>query len=126
MSIAPDAGEPLSPECQMTGTAYLKCGKLVIENQCQNRDRNQQELHSERVLIAVVCRLELDVHEVQGGIRGADENDLSHEIRKAGVMTLATRVHQRKLLTFISVLYSEMKLDRRSKYRVVYTAANKI
>ena len=57
--------------------AHLENGKLVIQDECQNRDRDQQELHSKRVLIPVISGLELDVHQVQGGIRGADENDLS-------------------------------------------------
>jgi len=58
------------------GPEDLHGGELVVQHQSQQRHRGNQELDPEGVVIAVVGCLELDVHQVDGGGRRGDEEDL--------------------------------------------------
>jgi len=48
---------------------------MVDENR-ETRDRNNQELHSEAVVVAIVCCLELHVDQIDCGISTADVDHL--------------------------------------------------
>lgn len=55
----------------------------MINHQGQNCRRHEQELNPERVMIGVIGGPELDIHEIQGGQRGTNENQLHHGVVQA-------------------------------------------
>lgn len=50
--------------------------ELMVQDQGQQGAGTQQELNPESIMVAVVGGLELDIHQVDGGGRGADKEDL--------------------------------------------------
>lgn len=48
----------------------------MIHQESQPTNRDDQELHSKRVMIPIICRLELKVDQVHGGIRTSDVDNL--------------------------------------------------
>jgi len=54
--------------------------KLVIDQKRNDECRNQQKLNSERVMISIVCRFELEVYQVDSSDRGGQEEQLHHGI----------------------------------------------
>lgn len=48
----------------------------MVHQESQAPNRDDQELHSERVVVPIVGRLELQVDQVHGGVRTSDVDDL--------------------------------------------------
>lgn len=48
----------------------------MVHQESQAPDRDNQELHSERVVIPVICGLELEVDQVDGCVRAPNVDDL--------------------------------------------------
>ena len=48
----------------------------MVHQEGQSSDRNHQELHSEGVMVTVVCGLELGVDQVDSGVCTANIDDL--------------------------------------------------
>lgn len=48
----------------------------MVNQKSQSTDRDDQELHSERVVVPVVSCLELQVDQVHGGVRTSNVDDL--------------------------------------------------
>jgi len=59
---------------------YLKHGKFMINKNSEASHRNNQEFHSESVMVAVVRCPELLVHKNQRGIRRQNEDDFHHRV----------------------------------------------
>ena len=55
---------------------HLHDRELVVEKQREQRAGEHEELHPEGVVVAVVGRLELDVHEIDRAPAGDQEEDL--------------------------------------------------
>jgi len=55
----------------------------MIEYKCQDCHWNQEEFHSEDIMIGVIGRLKLYIHQVNCGIAGGDEKHLHSRIIKA-------------------------------------------
>jgi len=62
------------------GPEDLHHGELVVQRQGKQGTGAQQKLNPEGVVVAVVGCLELDVHQVDGSRRGANEEDLHTRI----------------------------------------------
>ena len=56
--------------------AYLERGEVVIDEEGKTSHRNNKELHTERVVVAIVGRLELDKHQVDSSNGARDEDNL--------------------------------------------------
>jgi len=52
----------------------------MIQNNSQKCTWAQQKLNSKGVMVAVISCLKLDVHQVDGGSSGRDEEDLHHGV----------------------------------------------
>lgn len=48
----------------------------MVDQESQATNRDDQELHSERVVVPIIGRLELQVDQVHGGVRTSDVDDL--------------------------------------------------
>ncbi len=62
-----------------TGTdllSHLQKREVVVDEEGQAADRDDQELRSERVVVAIVRGLELHVYQVNRGIGTCDIDDL--------------------------------------------------
>jgi len=76
------------------GPQDLHHAKVVVEDQGEEDCRPQQELDAEGVMVPVVGGLEFEIHEVDGGSRAGDEEDLhagvvetdevGHQVQVAG------------------------------------------
>lgn len=53
----------------INSVVYLKRGEVVVDEEGQTSNRHNKELHPERVVVAVIGRLELGKHQVDGGNR---------------------------------------------------------
>lgn len=62
---------------------YLQHRKFMIDNKCKYRTRDQQKFNSERIVIRVISRPELDIHQIQSGQRCRNEDQLHCRIIKA-------------------------------------------
>lgn len=49
--------------------ADLQGREVVVNQECQATNRDDQELHSERVVVSIISCLELGVDQVHGGVR---------------------------------------------------------
>lgn len=54
----------------------LQGREVVVDQESQATNRDNQELHSERVVVPIISGLELDVDQVHCGIRTPDVDDL--------------------------------------------------
>lgn len=72
----------ISAVCEGYQSVLVQCfsdlqGREVMVNQeGQAANRDNQELHSERVVVPIISRLELQVDQVHSGVRTSDVNDL--------------------------------------------------
>lgn len=105
----------------------------MVDKHSQTSHRDNQELHSETVMIAVVGGPELHVDQIDGGICTADVDHLGEQhtpvyIHRShtGITGATKEGLSNWYLTFMQVLYSEMNEVSRSRYRVVNTRANRI
>lgn len=48
----------------------------MVDQESQATNRDDQELHSECVVVPIIGRLELQVDQVHGGVRTSDVDDL--------------------------------------------------
>lgn len=48
----------------------------MVDQESQSTDRDDQELHSERVMVPIISRLELQVDEVHSGVCASNVDDL--------------------------------------------------
>lgn len=65
---------------QVRGRTHLEESEVVVDENSKTPDRNNQELHSETVMVAIVGGPELHVDQVDGGIR---TTDVDHLVNKA-------------------------------------------
>lgn len=79
---------------------YLKYGKLVVDEQGEQDGGTDEELDPEGVVVVVVGRLELQVDQVDGGVRGGEEDYLHQRVVQGDVrghqVQVAGRVDYRK------------------------------
>lgn len=54
----------------------LQGRKVMVNQESQSTDRDDQELHSERVMVPIISRLELQVDEVHSGVCTSNVDDL--------------------------------------------------
>lgn len=94
----------------------------MVDEHSQTSHGDNQELHSETVVIAVVGGPELHVDQVDGGVRTADVDHLGKRHTPINIhrshtgKTGATRgALSDWYLTFMQVLYSEMNEASRSR-----------
>lgn len=52
----------------------------MVDYQRKNDNREDKKLDAEGVVVAVVCGLELQIHQVDGGIRGANKEYFHHRV----------------------------------------------
>lgn len=57
----------------------------MIDNQGEQKTRNQQEFTAERIMIVVVSGLKLHVHQIHGGPRCGQKENLHHRVVEADV-----------------------------------------
>lgn len=58
---------------------FQRC-EAGIDQQGQHKARQQQELDAERIVIVVIGGLKFDIHQVEGGERGSDEDQLHQRV----------------------------------------------
>ena len=58
---------------------HLKRREVVVDEEGQTSDRDHQELHPERVVVSVICGLELGVDHVDRGVGTSDVDELERK-----------------------------------------------
>lgn len=52
----------------------------MVDQERQSSHWNNQELHSEGIMVAVICSLELEVYQINSGHCGSNEDDLHDSV----------------------------------------------
>lgn len=81
---------PLNDFTQRVGT-NLQEGEVVVDEHGETPHRNDQELHPEAVVVAVIGGPELDVDQVDRGVRTADVDHLRGADDREGLVTVRWR-----------------------------------
>lgn len=81
---------------QTRGMSNLQRREVVINEKREATDRNDQKLHSERVVVSIIRRFELHVDQVQGGIRTSDIDHLKDKMGKSHSLALCPNSWRRQ------------------------------
>lgn len=72
----------------------------MVDQESKATHRNNQELHSESVMVTIIGSFELDVDQVDGGVRTADVNNLHRGVvqrdKRGKEVQIASRENQSK------------------------------
>ena len=120
------------------GPEDLHDAELVVENDSQEHGRSQEELHSEGVVVTVVGGFELEIHQIDGPSRAADEEKLHDGVVETDEVGQQVQIsghehHQEQSLAFTrdsgtgaSFPYFEEEEDNSKQVREVSYQAEQI
>lgn len=60
--------------------AYLQNNKIVVYQEGQDCSGDEEEFNPEGVVVVIIGRLKLDIHQVQGGVGSRQEDELHERV----------------------------------------------